>query len=92
MSTKPAIVNLFMTLASRCHCFRRAMPCVYFDHPQTFKARHSCLINESEPIDAYGVRAQPVSAILPAGDPFTSATLPRSERTPIRVSEEPYHV
>jgi hypothetical protein len=92
MSTKPAILNLFMMLASRYHSVRRATLMVYFDQPQTFKARRSCLINESEPFDASGGRAQTMSAFLPAGDPFASATAPRSERIPMCLSQELYRV
>jgi hypothetical protein len=92
MSTKPEILNLFMTLALRGHSLRRAMPCVYFDHPQTFKARRSCLINESESMEASGVRSHLMSSILPAGHPFSSATVPRSERKPTRLSQELYRV
>ena len=92
MPTKPAMLDLFMRLVYRWRSVRRVTPCLYFNQVQSFKARRSGSINESAPIEASGVRTQPWAAMLPAGDPFTSATLQRSERIPMRLSEEPYRV
>jgi hypothetical protein len=92
MPTKPATLDLFMKPAYRLRSLHRARPCVYFDQAQSFEARRSGSLNESEAIEARGVRAQPSSAILGDGDPFTSATVPRSELTPVYLSQEPYRV
>ena len=92
MPTKPAKLDLFIRLAHRCRSVRRATPCVCFDQARNFKPRRSGSLNESEVIEVRGVRAQPSSAILGDGDPFTSATVPRSERTPVYLSQEPYRV